>query len=268
MNCADLQANAAGLASLPLDAAERKEAVEHAGSCDACRAALAEGEALMRVLEDAQPVPVLRPEVMARAKAQILAELGMDVTKDDVQTAQVAGRPSTGWRSTAALLAVVAGSYLLPLAGGRRLTGPNAPFSLSLAVAAAVVTGLALVWGGVLFAAIPLASALASFLAGGAGPLGLPIGVKCLLMEVAMSLPALAAAAALAWRRSLPWRTRSLIAAAGGGALAGQAALGVLCHAEPSHAHLFTFHTGGVVLALGLGVLAARLLVRIRATSG
>ena len=133
MTCAERQANAAGITSLPEDASERREAAEHARACAACRAAQAEGEALMRLLAEAEPLPALRAEVMARAKAEML-------------TAFAGGAPGAAtlaWRPTAAVAAAVLGTYLLPLAGGRRLTGPGAASSVVLALIAALVTSAA-----------------------------------------------------------------------------------------------------------------------------
>jgi hypothetical protein len=123
-----------------------------------------------------------------------------------------------------------------------------------------VVTGAALVLGGPLLGAIPLASFVASSLAGADGALQPGTGLRCLLFEGLLALPPLAVAALFAWRTRLPEPRRTLMAAAAGGALAGQAALHVLCHGYQSHGHLFVFHTGGVLLALAMGALAARLL--------
>jgi hypothetical protein len=254
MTCAERQANAAGIASLPEDSPERREAVEHARGCAACRAALAEGDALMRLLAEAEPIPALRAEVMVRAKAEILTELAR------VPTA--AATPA--WRPIAAVAAAVVGAYLLPLAGGRRLSGAGVASSVALGLIAALATGAAFAWGGILLAAIPVVSALASFLTGADGPLGLSIGLHCLLMETALALPPLAVATVFAWRGKLPRRGVALVAASMGGALAGQAALRVLCHADQSHAHLLTFHTGGVLVAVALGGLVARFVARAR----
>jgi hypothetical protein len=83
-------------------------------------------------------------------------------------------------------------------------------------------------------------------------------------METALALPPLAVATVFAWRGKLPRRGVALVAASMGGALAGQAALRVLCHADQSHAHLLTFHTGGVLVAVALGGLVARFVARAR----
>jgi hypothetical protein len=261
MTCAERQTNAAGIASLPEDAPERREAVEHARACSACRAALAEGEALMRLLAEAEPIPALRAEVAARAKTEILTALASEVAPKGAGSTSAA---SSAWQPTAAVAAAVVGAYLLPLAGGRRLTGAGVAPSLVLALIAALATGAAFAWGGVLLAAIPVVSALASFLAGTEGPLGLSVGVHCLLMEAGLALPPLAVAAVLAWRGKLRRRSAALVAASMGGALAGQAALRVLCHAEQSHVHLLTFHTGGVLVAIALGGFVARLVAKAR----
>jgi hypothetical protein len=267
VTCGERQESAAGIVSLPADAPERRDSVAHARTCGACRAALAEGEALLRLLEEAQPAPVAEG-VLVLAKAQILAELAAEAARGGARTAATVARGGAAWRPALATVAAVVGAYLIPLAGGRRLAGLAASWSIALAAAGSLVTGAALVLGGALFGAIPVLSGVASFLAGGAGPLDALIGKKCLLFELLWSLPPLLTGAVLAWRGPLPRRPWVLLAAAGGGALAGQAALGVLCHAHQSHAHLFTFHTGGVLAALVVGGLVSGLLTKLHPSRG
>ena len=166
MTCADIQANAAGLASLDADAPERQQAFAHGRECPACRQALAEGEALMRVMDEALPVAAPQPTALAHAKAKILAELAAEE--------YAAARERAGTRRP-----------------GRASSGAKAASSgaIARAIAWALVVG------------IPIVSFLVSAIAGsGAGPLGAATGLRCLRLEIILSLPPLVVAGLLAWR--------------------------------------------------------------------
>ena len=63
MTCAEIQAEAAGLASLPATDAARVEVNLHARSCPSCAAALAEGARLMDLLDEALPMTSLQARV-------------------------------------------------------------------------------------------------------------------------------------------------------------------------------------------------------------
>jgi hypothetical protein len=66
-------------------------------------------------------------------------------------------------------------------------------------------------------------------------------------------------AAVLLARRGLFERSARLFAgAAGGGAMAGQGALYVTCHAVAGHGHLMLFHAAPVLAVMGLAALLGR----------
>ena len=97
-----------------------------------------------------------------------------------------------------------------------------------------------------------------ALLAGGTGPLGAGIGVRCLRFELIVAAAPLAIAA-WASRRRLPGASVPA-AAAGLAALAVQAFLQFECPMAGSHPHLLVFHVGGVVVALTLGAVTGRVL--------
>lgn len=251
--CADIQADAAGLASLSQDAPERREAFSHARTCAACAAALAEGEALMQTLGEGAALPAPSPEVLARVSQLILADLGRSPAQHRQSTATIRAK------AIVSLLASVVAAWFVPLAAGRKLGG-DAPLTTSvlLAAVAASTTAVALLLGGPALVAPALASLVAALLGGGDGNLQTDIGQHCLTFEVGMAIVPMSLAFALAWRQGLARRLPVVAAAAAGGALAAQAALLVTCHAVPSYAHLIVCHTGGLVIAMALGALASR----------
>jgi hypothetical protein len=249
VTCAEIQAQAAGLASLPPTDAARIAARAHASSCAACTAALAEGETLMRVLDEALPLESLQPEALQRTAQEILSELDR-------------GRPArtrVGAGGLGAIALALSASWLLPLAAGHKLgAGAGVWMSAALAALAAATTAASIALGGLALAAIPLLSLVASALGSTGGPVRLAAGLPCLLFELGLAFPAFAVATVLAFKRLMPEPRSALPAAAGGGALIGQAVLHLNCHALPSHGHLFIFHTGGVLLALALGAVICR----------
>jgi hypothetical protein len=267
MTCAEIQRDAAGLASLPSDAPERRAAFEHARTCTVCAAALAEGETLMHLLAEALPLKAPQPEDLSRAKAEILAELSAEAWPAARDLATAPPPRSKPFEAAAAVMTAVTAAYLLATALGTKLPSDGrATVSLALALAAVLAGGVAILIGTFL-PLIPVASFVASGLAAGSGGLELATGLRCLAIEGVLSLLPLTLAALMAWRAPLAHPSRTLMAAASGGALAGQAALHVLCHSQQSHAHLFVFHTGGVLVALALGAWVARLLPARRSAS-
>lgn len=205
--CADIQAQAAGLASLAPGDRERRAAETHALTCASCAAALAEGTAVLSLVDEALPLGAPQPEMLARARREILAELA-------------AGSP--------------------PSQRPQRRRGRFRPSATAVAP----------------LTAVPALAVALALLKGGAAGLQAPIGIKCAAIELAVAAGPLVIAFALARRRQV---SRSIIAvamAAAGGALVGQAALHVACHALPSTSHAFVFHALPVMLALALGALA------------
>jgi hypothetical protein len=259
MTCPDIQRDAAGLASLPRGASERRAAFEHARTCAACAAALAEGESLMRVLGEALPLEATQPEALSRAKAEIMAELRAEaVAGGGLDHPVPPRRRPVG--VAGALMGAVAAAYLLATGLGTKLPPDGrAAASVAVALTAVLATGIALLLGTSV-PLIPVVSFAVSGWKAGPGALDPAVGLHCLGFEGMMSLLPLTLAAVLAWRRRLDKASGLLMTAAAGGALAGQAALHALCHAQQSYAHLLVFHTGGVLLALAIGAAVARLL--------
>ena len=136
--------------------------------------------------------------------------------------------------------------------------------SAMLAATASIAT---VAWSRGAALAFPALSALAAFAAGRGAALGSPPSA-CTARRSRCSSAAVAAGGA-AWllaraltrsraRALTPARPGSLeIAAVGGGALAGHAALHLGCSAAHELPHVLAFHTGPVALAVGLALLLA-----------
>jgi hypothetical protein len=102
-------------------------------------------------------------------------------------------------------------------------------------------------------------SALLVLLAAASAGLSVRVGLKCTLIElIAAALP-YGSVAYVAIRRGLEVGAARYAAVAAAGALAGHAALHITCPVRTQGAHLMAFHFGGVVLAMLLGTLGARL---------
>jgi hypothetical protein len=262
--CDEIAADAVGLAALPEDAPERVRAEEHARTCADCARALAEGRRLLADLDGAMgAMPGPSPAALARAAAPVLAEI-------DARASAAASRAGAA-RLAAAVAAAVVGAWALPLALTRAPIVAGAPFGLSLALAAlAAVASVATVrWGGAGAAAFPILSALTALLVGTGRTLEAHAGLHCASVE-AMTAAGAGAAAWLAARglaRAAP-RADAVVAAVGGGALAGHAALHLACPAAFELPHVLVFHTGPVALAVGLALLVAARARRAAALRG
>jgi hypothetical protein len=239
--CERIQVAAAGLASLPATDPERVAAFDHARTCAACARALAEGAALLRIIETDTAVEAPAPQALDRAAAGIRREL------------------RRAWHTSraGAVALSIGAAWVLALASGRRAAA-HGEASLAIAAVAALASAGAMALWTPLLLAVPLVSLIVATLAGAAGPLDAAVGVRCLGVELAAAVLPLAVAFLLARRGAFARPAVALAAAAGGGALGGQAALEITCHGLRTHAHLLTFHTGGVVLALLIGLLAGR----------
>jgi hypothetical protein len=254
--CDEIAADAAGLMSLPAQAPERARAEEHARGCADCTRALAEGRELLSLIE-AKPLPAPSGAALARASAAVLAE-----AEREEQT-----------RGALAVFAAVVACWAIPLALMRKplvpLTG-NDSFGLSfslmlLAIVASVAT---VAWSRRAAVLFPVLSAIAALVAGRGGALAPVVGAHCAAIEVMTAVGAGAAAWLLARGLSRARGDRTLmpsprpatrqLAAVGGGALAGHAALALGCSAAAELPHGLVFHTGPVVLAIALAFVIAR----------
>ena len=253
--CQELADDALGLVALPVDAPERVRAEEHARTCPACASALGEARRLLVLLDAALPAPPPSPAALARASAPVLAELD----------ARAGARVGAG-RLAGAVAAAVLAAWALPLALARNPVASGGPFALSLglAVLAAAASVATVRWGGRVAAAFPALSVLTALLVGGAGGTLDTVGLHCAGVEVMTA----AGVGAFAWlvARGLAARGFALpsakgsigVAAVGGGALAGHAALHLACPGAYELPHVLVFHSGPVALAVGLALLLAR----------
>jgi hypothetical protein len=249
--CDAIAADAMALASLPEDAAERRRAEEHARTCADCTRALAEGRRLLGMLDGAlASMPSPSPAALARASAPVLEELA---ARGDAAAARAGA-----WRLAGAVAAAVVGAWALPLALARGPIATGAPFALSLglAVLAAAASVATVRWGGRVAAMFPLLSALTAFLVGTGRALDAAGGWHCAFVET-MTAAGVGAAAWLAARglAKAPPRPDVVVAAVGGGALAGHAALHLACKGATELPHLLVFHTGPVAIFVGLALL-------------
>ncbi len=239
--CDELRPNAAGIASLPEGDPEREQYLAHARTCPGCRAALEQGERLMRVLAQV-PQPAPSPQALQRARAAVLAEL----------------RPGRQrWLLQAA--AAIPG-FFVPILLARHLEAQGWAAALVVLIAATALAGTA---GALRAGALVVLAASAGFaLAAGGVPAIWPnhadlifAETRCTALElVAAGLP-LAAAAWMYRRAPLPG---ALAQAAAAGALAGQAALHIACPARNDALHLWMYHVPGIALAAILGWAAER----------
>lgn len=251
--CDEIAADAMALVALPAEAPERRAAEVHARTCADCARALASGRQLLTMLDGAlAAMPAPSPAALARASDPVLAELAAEKN--------VAGARAGAGRLAAAVAAAVVGAWALPLALARGPIATGAPFALSLGLAlvAAVATVATVRWGGRVALVFPLLSAVSAVLVGTGRALDASGGLHCAFTE-AMTAGGVGIVAWLAARglAKSPPPPAVVVAAVGGGALAGHAALHLACGGAAELPHVLVFHTGPVVLAVGLALLLA-----------
>jgi hypothetical protein len=255
--CDEIAADALALVALPEGAPERARAEVHARACGDCTRALADARHVLGLIDGAlAALPAPSPAALARASAPVLAELAS--ARAAVPARNAVAAPAGAGRLAGAVAAAVIGAWALPLALARNPIATGAPFALSLGLAAlAAVASVATVrWGGRVAAVFPALSALTAFLVGTGRALDAAGGLHCALVET-MTTAGVAAAAWLAARGLAKARPKPelVVAAVGGGALAGHAALHLACGAATELPHVLAFHTGPVALFVGLALL-------------
>jgi len=231
--------DAAGLAMLPRDDAERVAAFAHAAGCAECAAELAKGEKLRALLEAAPAPEPPPPVVLARVAAELRAE---------------AARADRSVGRGVAVAIVLVWTALLVFA---RHHAEGATVWLGAAVVGlgAVVAALAGVrLGGRIALAVAGVSALFALFAGTGADAGFGGGMLCMGSELFAGVVALGVAWAIRSRQGELVGPGFLGTVAAAGALAGQAALNVTCHVRDALPHLLVFHTGGVIVAALIGV--------------
>lgn len=236
MTCEDLRRDAAGLAALAAGDPEREAAYAHARACPGCAAELRKGERLVSLLDALPPEPAPSGAALRRAAAPVLGDLPQS-------------------RPTAVLPLAAAAAAIVATVSARSHSGEARDWIAGAVLAIAAAGLAALASRGVRVAAAAVGLSVAFALAGGAGPLSVSDGLLCLGTELAAAAVPLVAALALS-RRAGAGGAGRYAAAAAAGAVAGQAALQLTCHAPDAAAHLLVFHAGGVLAAAALGALA------------
>jgi hypothetical protein len=265
MTCVELTANAAGLVSLPSGDEERQAAYTHAQSCRDCARALAEGEELLAFVDSVPAPPPPSHAVLARVAAEIRADLegrraleGCRVAATPLATPP-ARVPWSRRRAmvTTTLLVLVAWAALVASFYHHR------PFDLgcwmrSLALAGLAAAGAALstqlrsAWLPTALVTVSIVFALVRMDLSGTGT------IECTRVELAAALLTLVPAAFLMATGRVRGGAATLAGMSAAGALAGHAALDILCRAREWFPHVIVFHTGGVAVAALLGLVVAQ----------
>jgi hypothetical protein len=236
---------AGGLMALAATDPDRLAALAHANTCASCAAALAEAERMLTMLDAfAQPVAPSHA-----ALARVRAELARSINEAPV--------PHRAWALAPVFAALAAG--VVPLWGHLALAlSGKVAWALAGAFASAGALAMTLLGPPSAFVVMPLMAAVMAAAWGGPGPVHSPEGFACTGLALACAVPALACAAWLVRQRKLTRPALSLASAAAAGALGGQAALSVVCEADPSHTHNFLFHATAVVIAAAAGYVLAK----------
>jgi hypothetical protein len=262
MTCAAVRGSAAGLASLPEDDEDRQEAYAHARSCRECARALTEGERTLALLDELPVPPAPSPELLRRVAAEIHLELEAARAIPAVPAPRRVVRPIEPWPrrpiAVAAALVVVLAFVALLVRYYHR------PIAVSIWLQATVVAGLAAAGAALAIlrrsawvpAGILGVSIAFALLRGSPGGIG---AHDCTVLELIASGMTLAPIGILVALRRVPGGASTLAGLSAAGALAGQAALDVLCIGRGWMSHLLVFHTGGVLIALVAGATLAQL---------
>jgi hypothetical protein len=251
LTCRQLTELGTGYTEGALDPATARRVEAHLAGCRGCRTFIEQLVSTARAL-GSLPGPEVTPEARAAARRQF------DAWRSAGAPVAVGAGAATapGRRAALAVLAVTGLGALLVLAA-RRPAPPPVDWAVAGALALAAMALAALVRRiSVRFALAAVSASLAAALIRGrAGAWNLAEGLECLATELGVAT----GLAAIAW---LAARRRADPAALGGwavaGALAGDAALHLICEAHGALAHLALFHAGGVLLVALLAGWAVR----------
>jgi hypothetical protein len=235
---------AAFLASLPKDDPERVAAEAHAAECASCRRALADGEHVIRRLQNASPLPPPRLARLESIAALIESELVRERRTVVALSAVVGGGVALAWIFQISL------DYSTASSEARRVA-----LSLGVLGVAVVAVLFARTHLRLALAALIATSGLLAHAAGSVVGLEPVIGAQCTLWEVVSAAIPWTVAAVVARKSPRIFARGEMMAIAAGGALASQAAQHLTCPAWHDDAHLWVFHVGGVFLAMLLGAL-------------
>ena len=211
----------------------------HLDLCEACRARV---EALRAIADEGQRALVALDEV---------APLSPEASRRVLERVRTEAQAAARW--PAALL--VGGICVAAVGLAAREAPAHAISALALpalTLGAAVVVGALATTrsaGGAALVSVAMSLALGVLDAHEAGGLHADLGVRCLGIELVLAgLAAMIVHVGGVAQK----RPAVLAAAAGAGALAGQAGLMVTCHAPGSLVHGLVFHTLGVLAAVAL----------------
>jgi hypothetical protein len=243
---AHIRSSAAALAALPPSDPERLAAEQHAAGCPGCAAALRQAEAFHEKLGEklgAGDPPPLPAGLAARASGAIVADLKRE------------GRRR-------ALAAVIGAAGALGLA---LWLLPHYPLHPEVdAIWAATIGGGALIlaalsrrWAPAVVIAALVTGVVVAMAEGRTALVAPDAGWQCLLIEVLCAAAAVAAVRLALLGSATALGRRAAAAAAAAGALAGDAALEILCAARVGLPHALLFHLGGLALAAGLAFAVA-----------
>lgn len=218
----------------PPDDLSRVAALAHTKHCQTCAAAWRETEDLFETLQAAAVLPLPAPAALARARAYLPLPL-----------------PTTAWARPLLMGLAIA------LVGAVPIALAPAPLAAKAAAGALALVAGALGGWGVLRPRrtwiLPVVSLGMALLFGHRWPLPADVlhSLKCAGMELVMSaLPTSLFLLSGKLARSPRLPSLVAVAVAGGGAMAGQAALHLRCPMETSLSHQLIFHVLPVLIAM------------------
>jgi hypothetical protein len=240
--CERLRADAAGLAALRPEDPERVSAWSHARQCPGCERALRQAERLQRMVGAWEPPP-LPPGALGQAARAIDDELRLEAWR-------------RGAAAAAAICAAFAGIVLLARARSESGLDRGVAAGLCLGAVGFAVEARQMPIFSVVGAVVM--GVVAAALTGEPGPFASALGAECLATELAAAAVAVGAVWLVLRRGTTSPARIALAAAAGAGALAGDAALQLTCPARAAVPHLVVFHVGGVIAAAAIAALLWR----------
>jgi len=228
------------LAALAEDDPERLLAVEHTRTCASCREAFAEGQGLVALLDESQPLAPPSPDLLARAASAIERQTASEgsVTRRII------------WGSVLGVFA--AWAFQLTVGSGFTPDLEHAGASLLvLAVSLASVTLLR--QSGKLAVALVVSTSLTmAWVAGTTEGLAAGIGIRCAFRELWAAGLTWIIVGATARRVEANLGRWDLTVIVASGALAAHAGQHLACEVPHSHSHLLFFHFGAVLLAVAI----------------
>jgi hypothetical protein len=229
-----IEDDALALAALPLGDAQRIAAYAHARACEPCRRALRGASTLLVHVDALADLGPPAPAVLRAIAGPVVAELSALA----VPGALIAGVLVAIWGVLVSLARHRAASVPAWLTS---LTALGAALACSLLVRRARAAATVAAAGSSLL--------MIAFAWTETGALS-ATGLHCMLTEIAGALVPFAVVARLGLRRRTLDLGAPMIAVAGAGALAAQAALHLTCPGRGAGLHLLVFHLGGLAATL------------------